>query len=1230
MRTAGRVEPKGILKEIDSLFCAPGAPYGPYRRDPDGALQEVVPNTLYALRLFDGNDVAVTLQLYRGIESLGGALWTRAVRTLLRVSVQQHPSLPRIVSGAYVESYDLAFVVTEAARYTLSEAGAMEYIAQNREQALRQFTLLAHGLSLLHQQGITHGNLAPGTIQYVELGEDAQTGAPRFGFRLSGFEMSAMVSNLVRRQLAGEKLPVGDMRDIYLDAANRALPYCPPERAEWLFGSDDRSAFESDRSDVYALGVLGWRWLVEAVAEDESSYYQDQDNWAGLERSLDSVKQVHRYLISRLRNSRVPVLLADLLRSMLAWHPRERPNVLEVVRQLTQEYGRLVSSMAPPEEPRTFYLAYMPVESKFTVHSWGWISQDPREPAGQEELEAFLANELKSAELLYCPEGFTICQKPKDEKERRGFPAARYVLVGKQAYWFCVPYEERGVAFQSLGGKRIDRLLLIKYVGHHSRVPRLARTPLRRRIAGTLELVPVLSGRHQDLRGRCADGAEWPPVLQSVEHESTTPQWMIEMDDALSFLMEFERIRLDARCFPYSVLQSSGHLVDIGVDPKRDRGRQFVDGLRSLYFREIRIPMGRLFAGLDSEGSTVLDVFADNGGRPDYRRGAIATVVVHERLSDPNAVKVRVVRGSSPLPPFGWIQPEEDQSNASQRYRQETAVKDLLQARQLLDHLHNPSAIKGFSARWQGVGENLKGRSREIIKDLLATEPFYAIHGPPGTGKTTVAAHAVAAHLRSDKSQRVLVSSQSHYALDNLATAILNRCEADKVEAVAVRLASDRAVSDGKVASQLAELRPEQQATALVNRIVARCRQALKRGQLVHGQAVNHDLKCILEAWMAMAPRVDLEVRDRLRRGANIVFATTGGCTERNVGSRGANAPYDWVIVEEAARAWPSELAMPLVRGARWALIGDHFQLPAFDELSIQRFLELCTESPDRDVQSHGEQAATYMKTFKVFANLFDGRAQRRKSHTSQSRLVEPLDELDLQFRMHPSICRVVSRAFYRSRIDPKTGEPTEHPGGWLKTDESLTDSTHGYQYPGFVKDRALVWLDTTGLRDTNDERAWRNPGEALLVKMLLSSFREPLKKSAQRSGDALAILTPYAAQLAQLRSAGLPDWALPCLHTLDSFQGREADVVIVSLVRATQRDSERSESNIGYLVSPERINVLFSRARKLLVVVGRLSHFAKQVDIAPALGFWADIIDEVRKQDAVVSAATHYGEEAD
>lgn len=1219
--------PAKVLSDVDALFCGPRAPYGNYRRLADDDGEVVVPGALYRFNLLDADSQRVTLQIYKGIDTIGGALWTREVRTLLRVSVRQHPALPRILAGAYVEKKDVAFVVTEAAQYRLSDPGAMGFVAKDREQAVRQLTLLAHGLSLLHEQGITHGNLHPGSIEYVEFGHVAETEDVRFGLRLSGFEMSAMVSNLVRRQLAGEVLPSGDLRRIYLEAADQTLAYCPPERAAWLLAEPGNLAsFESDRSDIYALGVVAWRWLVEAGSTEHRSYQEDRVILSDLTPSMDSVRTLHRHLLARLQDPRLPRTLAQLLRSMLAWEPRERPSIFEVLRELTQDYGRLVASMAKPGEALRFYVGFMPEESRKTIYRWGWIDQDPTEDEGREQLRAFLDSELRGAEILYCPEGFSGYQRARDDKELRAFKAAKYVLAGKQAFWFCDVYRERGPAY-GRRDNRVEQFLLIKYVRHRRRAWRLGEVPLRRRIPGELRFLPVWIRRPLDLTEARREGASWRPVLRSIEFERSTPAWMTVMDDALSFLLAYQNTQLEARVFPYEVMQQSGALLDLRVDQNRDRKRQYEDSLRSLYYREMRTPMGRLFEGLDSEKTAPLTIYEDTNGRPDYRAGAVGKVLFNRRLDD-DTVQIRLATSMRGLPDIGWIRPDDDRGSYSQLQRQEAAVQELLQTRALLHQLHGPTAVKGIRTRWRGVGDHLKGRSPDILKDMLSSEPFYALHGPPGTGKTTVASVAVAAHLRADRSQRVLVSSQSHYALDNLAVRILARCRADNMDVVAVRIASDHAVAQEKVHPRLEALRPERLASTTVDGIRRACRDALEGGRFPDGRDLDGETKGLVAEWMAQAPRVELEVQDRIRRGANLVFATTGGCTERNVATGGTAGLYDWVVVEEAARAWPTELALPLVRGLRWTLIGDHFQLPAFDELSVQRFLGLCGESEDEELQLHGARAGDYLDVFRIFASLFDNRAQRREERPRTSKLVEPLDELDLQFRMHPDICRIVSRAFYRERIDPTDGELKKYADGWLRTDTEKTSTPHAFTQPGFLKGRALLWLDTEGFEDSNDQRAWSNEGEAKVIKHLLDRLRPaPLPPSRTEDDDeTFALLTPYHAQREALSRVGLPDWAASRLHTVDSFQGREADMVVVSLVRSTQRDDRRPEANIGYLVSPNRTNVLLSRARRLLVIVGRIAHFERQTALNPDrkdIQFWGSIIAEVRRQNAVVSAVS-------
>ena len=99
-----------------------------------------------------------------------------------------------------------------------------------------------------------------------------------------------------------------------------------------------------------------WNWAVQRLEDksdvrlgEDRSYEEDRIAWAGLERSVESIKTLHGHMLARLRDPKIPATFAQLLRSMLAWDPRDRPSIFAVLRELTQDYGRLVASMAPAE-----------------------------------------------------------------------------------------------------------------------------------------------------------------------------------------------------------------------------------------------------------------------------------------------------------------------------------------------------------------------------------------------------------------------------------------------------------------------------------------------------------------------------------------------------------------------------------------------------------------------------------------------------------------------------------------------------------------------------------------------------------------------------------------------------------------------------------------------------------------------------------------------------------------
>lgn len=133
------------------------------------------------------------------------------------------------------------------------------------------------------------------------------------------------------------------------------------------------------------------------------------------------------------------------------------------------------------------------------------------------------------------------------------------------------------------------------------------------------------------------------------------------------------------------------------------------------------------------------------------------------------------VDGSRPLPKFGWIRSKADYGTFWELQRQWVVVGDFLGNRALIGQLVDPLGVEGIRDRWRRAGQGLKGRGgrgravHALVAELLRTAR------PPGTGKTTVAAHATTEYLNREPGARILVSAQSHYALDNIAERIEDR-----------------------------------------------------------------------------------------------------------------------------------------------------------------------------------------------------------------------------------------------------------------------------------------------------------------------------------------------------------------------------------------------------------------------------------------------------------------------
>ena len=267
---------------------------------------------------------------------------------------------------------------------------------------------------------------------------------------------------------------------------------------------------------------------------------------------------------------------------------------------------------------------------------------------------------------------------------------------------------------------------------------------------------------------------------------------------------------------------------------------------------------------------------------------------------------------------------------------------------------------------------------------------------------------------------------------------------------------------------------------------------------------------------------------------------------------------FDWVIVDEAGKATPPEILVPICLGRKVVLVGDHKQLPPVVDEALLK------------LQDKGQKNISKED---LELSLFE---YLEKSLNDDCKNI-----LDEQYRMNPVIGNLISKLFYDGKLVSKTSK--EEKTIPLKIYES----------------KPLIWLSTASRSDRKEERisdSYRNICEAKLIFEQLLKIDEELGELKLKKET--AIIAGYRGQRDKLTrlyessyKARFHNMSIE-INTVDAFQGRETDIVFYSVVRSNDN------GKLGFLKDIRRLNVAFSRARELLVVVGDHHCAQRRLDI--------------------------------
>ena len=402
------------------------------------------------------------------------------------------------------------------------------------------------------------------------------------------------------------------------------------------------------------------------------------------------------------------------------------------------------------------------------------------------------------------------------------------------------------------------------------------------------------------------------------------------------------------------------------------------------------------------------------------------------------------------------------------------------------------------------------------------------IIGPPGTGKTRVIAKIAYELYR--RGERVLIASHTNRAVDNALELLpvdisLRVGRPEKVlPNIRPYLLSYKARTI--LGSKLEELEGEIRKIKSVLQYFHQIKDEWFRiGRWMEHKAKLQKAKDQLRMLCEERNRMLKSESEKLVAEARIIGSTLIKSHLPPL----VNEHFDMVLIDECSQASLTLALLGMVKAKKWVLVGDHKQLlPIFQTLDIK----------DKKVQEK-------LSIFCYMLDKYKDRSVWLRRH----------------YRSNSEIIGFSSRYIYEGNISP--------------VDKCREIKLNIKSYPKDMKflnpDIPVVFLHVDGMESMREDGSRFNESEAKLATRIVKT----LKGLGVKSED-IGVITPYRAQRDYIREL-IKDYELE-VNTVDSFQGREKDVIIFTIT---------STEDMSFVEDENRLNVAFTRAKKKLIVIG-------------------------------------------
>lgn len=448
------------------------------------------------------------------------------------------------------------------------------------------------------------------------------------------------------------------------------------------------------------------------------------------------------------------------------------------------------------------------------------------------------------------------------------------------------------------------------------------------------------------------------------------------------------------------------------------------------------------------------------------------------------------------------------------------------------------------------IDENLNDSQKEAIENALSCENFFLIHGPFGTGKTRTLVELISQETR--QGHKVLATAESNAAVDNILERLM-----DNKKLTLTRLGHPQRVSKHNITQTLAYKAENHKLNKKIKKIHKKIDNMIEKRKvhtkptpqyrrgygdydILHmaskgkgGRGISSDKMKSMAKWIEINQEID-EAHDEIKRienrmikdiidSSDVILATNSSSALEAI----ARVKFDVAIIDEASQATIPSVLIPIAKAHRFILAGDHKQLPP-------------TIISDR--------AGALSKT--LFEELI-------RMYPFKSQL------LDIQYRMNSLLMKFPNEEFYNNG---------------LKSDSSVDDINIRDILDSHQDEEALLFIDTSNILD-NRERHLKDSKS--IVNEIEAEIAIRIADDYLNDGvgeEDIGIISPYADQVKIIQENTPIE-----VKTVDGFQGREKEIIIISTVRSNDN------GNIGFLSDLRRLNVAITRAKRKLIIIGNI-----------------------------------------